>query len=259
MEIKTSEEIELLRKNALVVSRTLAEVAKNIEPGISTKRLDEIAEEYLRSEGAIPGFKGYNGFPNTLCISVNEEVVHGIPGDRVLRNGDIVSVDCGSYMHGYYGDSAYTFAVGEVKPEVMDLLRRTKDSLMLGIEMSVAGKRIGDISAAIQDYVEGFGYHVVRELVGHGIGTKLHEKPDVPNFGRKGNGIKLQEGMTICIEPMINLGTRNITQAKDGWTIRAADGQPSAHFELTIAVTKNEPDVLSTFRYIEEVLGPNKI
>ena len=259
MELKTGDEIELLRINALIVSRTLAEVAKYIKPGISTRMLDKIAEDYLRSEGAVPGFKGYNGFPNALCISINEEVVHGIPGDRVLKNNDIVSVDCGSIKHGYYGDSAYTFIVGEAKPEVLDLLKRTKESLNLGIGMAVAGKRIGDISSAIQNYVEGFGYSVVRELVGHGIGTKLHEKPDVPNYGRKGTGVKLQEGMTICIEPMINLGTKNITQSKDGWTIRAADGLPSAHFELTLAVTKNEADVLSTFKYIEEVLGPNKI
>jgi methionyl aminopeptidase len=259
MEIKTADEIELLRINALIVSRTLAEVAKYIKPGVTTRMLDKVAEDWLRSEGAVPGFKGYNGFPNTLCISVNDEVVHGIPGDRVLLNGDIVSVDCGSIKDGYFGDSAYTFAVGEVKPEVMDLMRRTKESLWKGIEMTVAGRRIGDISSAIQDHVEGFGYHVVRELVGHGIGSKLHEKPDVPNWGRKGTGIKLQEGMALCIEPMINLGTKNVVQAKDGWTIRTADGLPSAHFELTVVVTKNEPDVLSTFRYVEEVLGPNKI
>ena len=259
MELKTGDEIELLRLNALIVSRTLSEVAKYIKPGISTRMLDKIAEDYLRSEGAIPGFKGYNGFPNALCISINEEVVHGIPGDRVLKNSDIVSIDCGSIKHGYYGDSAYTFAVGEVKPEVLDLLRRTKESLTLGIEMAVAGKRIGDISSVIQNYVEGFGYSVVRELVGHGIGKKLHEKPDVPNYGRKGTGVKLQEGMTLCIEPMINLGTKNITQSKDGWTICSSDGLPSAHYELTVAVTKDEADVLSTFEYIEEVLGPNKI
>ena len=259
MEIKTEEEIKLLRINAQIVSRTLAEVAKHIQPGISTGMLDRVAEDFLRSEGAVPGFKGYNGFPNTLCISVNEEVVHGIPGERVLINGDIVSVDCGSIKHGFYGDSAYTFIVGETKPEVRLLLQRTKESLRLGIQNCVAGKRIGDISSAIQEYVEGFGYGVVRELVGHGIGRKLHEKPDVPNHGRKGTGIKLQEGMTLCIEPMINLGTKNITQSQDGWTIRASDGLPSAHFELTVAITRNEPDVLSTFDYIEEVLGPNKI
>lgn len=259
MELKTEEEIELLRENALIVSKTLAEVAKYIKPGVSTIRLDGIAEDYLRSEGAVPGFKGYNGFPNTLCISVNEEVVHGIPGDRVLKNGDIVSIDCGSIKNGYYGDTAYTFAVGEVSRVVMELLRKTKESLFLAINLAVAGKRVGDISAAVQEYVESFGYSVVRELVGHGIGKKLHEKPDIPNFGRKGTGVKLQEGLTICIEPMINLGTKNIVQAKDGWTIRTSDKQPSAHFELSVAVKKDRPDVLSTFQYIEEVLGPNKI
>jgi len=259
MELKREEEIEILRENALIISKTLAEVAKYIKPGVSTILLDSIAEDYLRSEGAVPGFKGYNGFPNTLCVSVNEEVVHGIPGERVLKNGDIVSIDCGSIKNGYYGDTAYTFAVGEVSNEVMELLRRTKESLFLAISLAVAGKRVGDISAAVQEYVESFGYSVVRELVGHGIGKKLHEKPDIPNFGRKGTGVKLQEGLTICIEPMINLGTKNIVQAKDGWTIRTSDKQPSAHYELTVAIKKDRPDVLSTFQYIEEVLGPNKI
>ena len=259
MELKREEEIEILRENALIISKTLAEVAKYIKPGVSTILLDSIAEDYLRSEGAVPGFKGYNGFPNTLCVSVNEEVVHGIPGERVLKNGDIVSIDCGSIKNGYYGDTAYTFAVGEVSNEVMELLRRTKESLFLAISLAVAGKRVGDISAAVQEYVESFGYSVVRELVGNGIGKKLHEKPDIPNFGRKGTGVKLQEGLTICIEPMINLGTKNIVQAKDGWTIRTSDKQPSAHYELTVAIKKDRPDVLSTFQYIEEVLGPNKI
>ncbi len=259
MELRTEEEIEILRENALIVSKTLAEVAKYIKPGVSTLLLDSIAEEYLRSEGAIPGFKGYNGFPNTLCVSINEEVVHGIPGERVLKNGDIVSIDCGSIKNGFYGDTAYTFVVGEVNGDVLNLLRRTKESLFLAINMAVAGKRVGDISAAVQEYVESFGYSVVRELVGHGIGKKLHEKPDIPNFGRKGTGAKLQEGLTICIEPMINLGTKNIVQAKDGWTIRTSDKQPSAHFELTVAIKKDRADVLSTFRFIEEVLGPNKI
>ncbi len=259
MELKTTEEIEILRENALIVSRTLAEVGKNIRPGVSTQTLDRIAEEYLRSQGAVPGFKGYNGFPATLCVSVNEEVVHGIPGERVLLNGDIVSIDCGSIKNGLYGDSAYTFAVGEVKPEVLDLLTRTKQSLFLAIENAVAGKRIGDIGAAVQDYVESFGYSVVRELVGHGIGRKLHEKPDVPNYGKRGTGIKLQDGLVICIEPMINLGTKSITQDRDGWTIRTADRMPSAHFELTVVVKNDKPDVLSTFRFIEEVLEPDKV
>ena len=259
MEIKTGEEIEILRENAVIVSKTLAEVAKYIKPGISTITLDKIAEDYLRAQGAVPGFKGYNGFPSTLCVSVNDEVVHGIPGERVLRNGDIVSIDCGSLKYGLYGDSAYTFSVGEVVPDVLRLLRRTKESLFLAVKMAVAGKRVGDIGSTVQDYVESFGYGVVRELVGHGIGRKLHEKPDIPNYGKKGTGIKLPEGLTICIEPMINMGTKNILQSKDGWTIRTADKLPSAHFELTIVVKKEVPEVLSTFQYIEEVLGQNKI
>jgi methionyl aminopeptidase len=255
---KSAAEIEILRENAIIVSKTLAEVAKNIEPGVQTITLDRIAEEFIRSQGAVPGFKGYRGFPNTLCISINEEVVHGIPGERVLKNGDIVSIDCGCRKDGFYGDSAYTFAVGHVSPEVFQLLQRTKESLLLAVDAAVAGKRVGDISAAVQDYVESFGYSVVRELVGHGIGRQLHEKPDIPNFGRKGSGMKLPEGMTICIEPMINLGTKNVVQANDGWTIRTADKMPSAHFELTVAVAKGKADVLSTFSYVEEVLGITK-
>lgn len=259
MDIKSEEDIRILRENALIVSRTLAEVAKYIEPGIKTIELDRIAEDFLVEEGAIPGFKGYNGFPNTLCISINDEIVHGIPGERVLKNGDIVSIDCGSIKNGFYGDSAYTFAVGDVAPEVLDLLRRTRESLFLAIEMAVSGKRVGDISAAVQEYVESFEYSIVRELVGHGIGRHLHEKPDIPNYGKKGSGVKLQEGLVICIEPMINLGTKNILQAKDGWTIRTADRLPSAHFELTVVVRKEKADVLSTFQYIEEVLGSSRI
>ena len=259
MIIKTAEEIELLRENALIVSRTLAAVAKEIKPGVQTKTLDKIAEEFIRSEGAVPGFKGYRGFPATLCISLNEEVVHGIPGERVLLNGDIVSIDCGCLKHGYYGDSAYTFMVGEVKPEVVILLKRTKESLYRAVEVAVTGKRTGDIGAAVQDYVESYGYSVVRELVGHGIGKTLHEKPDIPNYGKRGSGQKLPEGLCICIEPMINLGTKNVVQANDGWTIRTADRMPSAHFELTVVIRKEKADVLSTFRYIEEVLVPQLI
>jgi len=259
MEVKTGEEIEILRENAVIVSKTLAEVAKYIKPGTSTGMLDKVAEEYLRDQGAVPGFKGYNGFPASLCVSLNEEVVHGIPGDRVLKNGDVVSIDCGSLKNGLYGDSAYTFTVGDVEPGVFSLLRRTKESLFLALKMAVAGKRTGDIGSVIQDYVESFGYGVVRELVGHGIGRKLHEKPDIPNYGKKGTGIKLQEGMAICIEPMINMGTKNIVQSRDGWTIRTADKLPSAHFELTLIIRKNAPEVLSTFEYIEDVLGSNKI
>lgn len=259
MVVTKSEEVELLRENAIIVSKTLAEVAKHIEPGVKTITLDNKAEEFIRGEGAVPGFKGYRGFPGTLCISINEEVVHGIPGERVLKNGDVVSIDCGCIKHGYYGDSAYTFSVGEVNPEVMELLRRTRESLFRAIKMAQTGKRVGDISSAVQEYVESFGYSVVRELVGHGLGRQLHEKPDIPNYGRKGSGAKLQEGMVICVEPMINLGTKNVVQAADGWTIRTADRQPSAHYELTVVVRRDEPDVLSTFSYIEEVLGPNRI
>jgi methionyl aminopeptidase len=259
MDLKTGEEIEILRENAQIVSRTLAEVAKYIRPGIKTSSLDRIAEDYIRSQGAVPGFKGYNGFPATLCVSINEEIVHGIPGERVLKNGDIVSIDCGSIKDGFYGDSAYTFTVGEVKPEVLSLLKRTRESLFLALEMTVTGKRVGDISGTVQEYVESFGYSVVRELVGHGIGRKLHEKPDIPNFGKRGTGPKLQDGLVICIEPMINLGTKSVIQSRDGWTIRTADGMPSAHYELTAVVRKEKPDVLSTFGFVEEVLGNNKI
>lgn len=259
MTLKSAEEIEILRENALIVSKTLAEVAKNIKPGVSTLTLDKIAEEFIRAEGAVPGFKGYRGFPATLCTSINEEVVHGIPGERVLKNGDIISIDCGCRKDGYYGDSAYTFAVGEVSEGVMMLLKRTRESLTRAIEVAVAGRRVGDISAAVQEYVERYGYSVVRELVGHGIGRQLHEKPDVPNYGKRGSGIKMQPGLTLCLEPMINMGTKSVLQDHDGWTIRTADRMPSAHFELTVVVQKERADVLSTFTYIEEVLGPNSI
>jgi len=255
MVVKSAEAIEKLRENAIIVSKTLAEVAKYIKPGVKTMTLDEIAEAYIRSEGAVPGFKGYRGFPATLCVSINDEVVHGIPGERVLKNGDIVSIDCGCLKDGYYGDSAYTFTVGEVEPEVLGLLRRTKESLFKSLDVAVAGLRIGDIGFMIQEYVESFGYSVVRELVGHGIGTHLHEKPDIPNYGRRGSGAKMPEGLTICIEPMINLGTKNVVQARDGWTIRTADRMPSAHFELTVAIRKEKADVLSTFQYIEDVIN----
>jgi methionyl aminopeptidase len=259
MIVKTNEEIELLTENAVIVSKTLAEVAKYITPGVKTIRLDQIAEEFIRSEGAVPGFKGYRGFPGTLCISVNEEVVHGIPGERVLKNGDIVSIDCGCNKSGFYGDSAYTFPVGEVEKDILGLMKRTKESLLRAVDVAIVGKRVGDVSATVQEYVESFGYSVVRELVGHGIGRNLHEKPDIPNFGRKGTGNKLPDGLAICIEPMINLGTKNVTQSTDGWTIRTADRKPSAHYELTLVVRKEMPVVLSTFRFIEEVMGYNFI
>ena len=253
--LKTDEEIEIQRQSSLLVGKTLAEVAKIIRPGITTNALDKVAETFIRDNGAIPGFKGYGGFPATLCISVNDVVVHGIPGETVLKDGDIVSVDCGTLMNEFYGDSAYTFAVGEVDEEVLLLLQRTKESLYLGIEQAVAGKRVGDIGSAVQRHVESYGYSVVRDLVGHGVGRNLHEKPEVPNYGRRGSGIKLKSGMCLAIEPMVNMGVKEVFQDKDGWTIRTADAKPSAHFEHDIAVRNGKADILSTFEYIEEVLN----
>lgn len=251
---KTEEEIELLRLNHELVSKTLAEVAKLIRPGVSTLELDRRAEEYIRDNGAQPGFLGYNDYPNTLCTSVNSAVVHGIPSKSALQEGDIVSVDCGTFMHGFYGDSAFTFVIGEISPEVQRLIKVTRDCLELGIEKAVDGARVGDIGHAVQNYAEVSGYSVVRELVGHGIGRKMHEKPEVPNYGNRGGGAKLKEGVTICIEPMINMGTRQIFQERDGWTIKTVDGKPSAHFELAVVVRKGKAERLSTFRYIDEVL-----
>jgi methionyl aminopeptidase len=251
---KSEEEIELIRKSSLLVGKTLAEVARVIAPGMKTISLDILAEDFIRSHGAVPGFKGYNGFPYTLCISVNEQVVHGFPGERVLEEGDIVSVDCGVLMNGFYGDSAYTFPIGEVKQDVLQLMIRTKESLYLGIEMAVDGKRVGDIGFAVQNYVEEFGYAVVRDLVGHGVGRNLHEKPEIPNYGKRGTGTRLQSGMTIAIEPMINLGSKNVFQESDGWTIRTADRMPSAHYEHTVAVRHGKAEILSSFRYIEDEL-----
>ncbi|GAB4315330.1 MAG: type I methionyl aminopeptidase [Bacteroidales bacterium] len=252
---KTEEEIGLIRESSLLVGKTLAEVARLIRPGVKTIELDRRAETFIRDNGAVPGFKGYNGFPFTLCISVNENVVHGFPSDYELKEGDVVSVDCGVLMNGFYGDSAYTFAVGEIDPEVAALLERTKESLYLGIEKAVAGNRVGDIGNAIQRYVEGFGYGVVRDLVGHGLGSNLHEKPEVPNFGRRGSGPLLVENMVLAIEPMINLGSRKVVLEKDGWTFRTADRKPSAHFEHDIVVRKGKAEILSTFEYIEEVIN----
>jgi methionyl aminopeptidase len=255
IEIKTKEDISRLRRSSLLVGKTLAEIARHIKPGISTKDLDVIAEEFIRDSGAVPAFKGYGGFPATLCISINDEVVHGIPGKRTLKDGDIASVDWGVVLESFYGDSAYTFSVGEISEEIQNLLTRTKQSLYLGIEQAIAGNRIGDIGSAVQTYVESFGYGVVRDLVGHGIGRRLHEKPEVPNYGKRGSGIMLQEGMVICIEPMINLGRKNIIQESDGWTIRTSDKKPSAHFEHEIAIGKETADILSSFEEIEKVLN----
>ena len=255
--LKSEEEIELIRNSSLLVGKTLAEVANHLKPGVTTRFLDKIAEDYIRANDAIPGFKNYRGFSGTLCVSVNDQVVHGIPGNREIVDGDIVSVDCGAIMSGYYGDSAYTFAVGDVSKETLQLLRITKESLYKGIEMAVAGNRVGDIGHAVQSYVEGYGYSVVRELVGHGLGKKLHEEPQVPNYGNRGSGSKLSDGLVICIEPMINLGKKDILQEKDGWTIKTRDGKPSAHFEHAVVVRKGRCEVLSTFDYIESVKNEN--
>ncbi|HNS18468.1 MAG TPA: type I methionyl aminopeptidase [Bacteroidales bacterium] len=255
MMIKTEEEIIRIRNSSLIVGKALAEVARYIRPGVTTRELDRIAEEFIRDQGAIPAFKGYEGYPATLCVSVNDQVVHGIPGKRELKDGDIVSIDCGVVQDDFYGDSAYTFAVGEVPEEWLLLMKQTRESLYKGIEMAVAGKRVGDIGFAVQSWVEQFGYSVVRDLVGHGIGRNLHEKPEIPNYGKRGTGMKLTEGMTICIEPMINLGTRTVVQERDGWTIRTADGKPSAHYEHEVVVRKDSCEILSTFDYIEEVIN----
>ena len=252
---KTAAEIEIMREAAQIVSRTLGILAAEVKPGITPLYLDKIAEEYIRSQNAIPGFLGLYGFPNTLCISINEQVVHGIPTKRVLKEGDIISVDCGSLFEGFYGDHAYTFEVGEVTPEVKKLLEVTKECLDLGIEQTKVGNRIEDIGWAIQTHAEKHGYGVVRDLVGHGLGRAMHEDPQVANYGRRGRGKKIQEGLTIAIEPMINLGTEKVITLSDEWTIVTADGKPSAHFEHDIAVVNGLPEVLSTFKYIEEALA----
>jgi len=251
---KSAEEIELVRSSSLLVGKTLAEVARLITPGVTTAELDRIAEEFIRDNGGIPGFKGLYGCPSTLLISVNEQVVHGLPGERVLQEGDVASVDCGVLMNGFYGDSAYTFQVGEVAPEIRALLSITRECLALGIEQAVANRRTGDIGYAIQQHAEAHGYGIVRELVGHGVGRKLHEAPEVPNYGRRGHGARLTEGMVIAIEPMVNMGVKEVSQLDDGWTVVTRDSQPSAHFEHTVAVQAGKAEVLSTFSYIEDVL-----
>jgi len=252
---KTQEEVELIRESSLLVAKTLAEVARIIRPGITTLELDRVAETFIRDHQALPAFKDYNGFPNALCISVNSQVVHGIPGDYELKDGDVVSVDCGVLKNQFYGDSAYTFPVGDVSEDILRLLKTTRESLYKGIEKAVAGNRVGDISSAVQEYAESNGYSVVRELVGHGVGRFLHEKPEVPNYGKRGSGMTLKEGLVIAIEPMINMGTRSVIHDRDGWTVRTSDGKPSAHFEHTIAIRKGEADILSSFKYIEEVIN----
>ncbi|MCB0374936.1 MAG: type I methionyl aminopeptidase [Sinomicrobium sp.] len=253
--VKTGEEIELMRESALLVSRTLGMLAKEVKPGVTTLYLDKLAEAFIRDHGGVPGFLGLYGFPNTLCMSPNAQVVHGIPNDKPLAEGDIISIDCGVVKNGFYGDHAYTFEVGEVDEAVRKLLAVAKESLYIGIREFKAGNRTGDVGYAIQQHCEGHGYGVVRELVGHGLGRKMHEDPEMPNFGRRGYGKKFSEGMVVAIEPMINMGTRHVNQLKDGWTILTADGKPSAHFEHNVAIVNGKPELLSTFGYIYDALG----
>lgn len=263
--LKTDEEIELMRESNQLVGMTLGELAKHIKPGVTTLQLDKIAEEFIRSHGAIPSFLGYKGapgsidFPGSICASVNSQVVHGIPSGYVLQEGDVISIDCGTEKNGFCGDSAYTFCVGEVSDDVRKLLKTTKESLYRGIEQAVDGARLGNISEAIQTHCERNGYSVVRELVGHGIGRKMHESPDVPNYGKRGTGPLLKKGMCIAIEPMINMGSKNVIFDNDGWTIRTKDRKPSAHFEHTIAIREGKADILSSFEFVESVLGANAI
>ncbi len=257
--IYSPEEIEKIRQADLMVSRTLAEVAKVLEPGVSSKKLDKIAEEFIRDNGGIPAFKGYHGFPATLCISENNKVVHGIPSeDVVFKEGDIISIDCGVLLDGFYGDSAYTFALGEISPEAEKLMEVTKESLYRGIAQAKAGNRVGDIGYAIQSYVESFGYSVPREITGHGVGRHLHEEPSIPNYGRRGNGKRLKAGMVIAIEPMVIAGSKEIEILEDDWTIVSADGSLAAHYEHSLAITENDPIILSDFSIIEEVLKNKK-
>ena len=253
--LKNAEEIELMRESALIVSKTLGMLASEIKPGVSTLELDAKAETCILDHGAIPGFLGLYNFPNTLCMSPNAQVVHGIPNKNPLQEGDIISIDCGSLKNGFYGDHAYTFGVGEIDPENEKLLQVTKESLYKGIAEFKAGNRIGDLAYAIQQHAENEGYGVVRELVGHGLGTTMHEGPEVPNYGKRGRGKKFQDGMVLAIEPMINRGTQRIKHLKDGWTILTADGLPSAHFEHDVALIDGKPELLSTFQYIYEALG----
>jgi methionyl aminopeptidase len=254
---RTEEEIALIRESSLLVGKTLAEVARHLRPGITGLQIDKLADEFIRDHGATPSFKNYSGYPYSVCFSVNEQVVHGFPSNEEIREGDVVSVDCGVYMNGFHGDSAYTFAVGEIPERVALLLRTTRESLEKAIEQAVDGKRIGDIGYAVQSHAEAQGFTVVRELVGHGLGRNLHEAPEVPNYGKRGNGIALKPGMVLAIEPMINMGKRDVKTLRDGWTIVTRDGMPSAHFEHDIVVRKEKAEVLSTFGYIEEALKQN--
>ncbi len=251
--IRSDEEIELIKISAQILGKAHAEVAKLVRPGVTTKELDKVAETFIKDNGGSPSFLGYNKFPASLCISVNDVVVHGIPGRYEVRDGDIISIDCGVKLNGYHSDSAYTYPVGNVSPAVRRLLARTKESLYMGIQKAVEGNRVGDVGYAVQTYAEKFGYSVVRELVGHGVGQNLHEAPEVPNYGKRGQGPKLHEGMILAIEPMINFGKKAIVQERDGWTIRTVDRKPSAHFEHTVAVRKGKAEILTTFEYIEAV------
>ncbi len=252
--LKTDKEIELMRESNRLVGMTHGELSKHIRPGITTLQIDKIADEFIRDHGAIPSFFGYGGFPNSICTSVNDHVVHGIPNNTPLKEGDIISIDIGTVKNGYNGDSAYTYCVGEVSDEIKELLRVTRESLYIGIKQAKEGNRIGDIGHAIQTYCEKLGYSVVRELVGHGIGRKMHEAPEVPNYGRRGTGPLIKNGMCIAIEPMINMGSKNVVFENDGWTVRTKDRKPSAHFEHTIAVRNGKADILSTFEFIKDNL-----
>ena len=253
--VKSKEQIELMRESAIIVSKTLGMIASEIKEGVTTLHLDKLAEEFIRDHGAVPSFLGLYGFPNTLCMSPNTQVVHGIPNNTPLQCGDIISVDCGAFKNGFHGDHAYTFEIGDVAPETKKLLQITKESLYVGIREFKAGNRVEDVGNAIQKYTEAHGYGVVRELVGHGLGEKMHEEPEMPNYGKKGRGKLFVEGMVVAIEPMINLGTKNIKQHKDGWTITTADNKPSAHFEHDVALVDGKPELLSTFKYIYDALG----
>ena len=255
IQYKSPEEIELIRESAQIVSKTLGMLASEIKPGVSPLHLDKIAEEFIRDHGAIPGFLGLYDFPNTLCMSLNEAVVHGFPSDIPLEEGDIISIDCGSLKNEFYGDQAFTFAVGEVSQEIKDLLSVTRASLELGVAEAKVGNRIGDIGFAIQQHAEKHGYGVVKDLVGHGLGKVMHEDPQVPNYGKRGSGKKIKDGLVIAIEPMINLGTERVVQAEDGWTIITADRKVSAHFEHDVAIVNGKPEILSTFDYIDEALA----
>ncbi len=249
---KSDKDIQTIKDSAQILGKVHAEVAARIKPGVKTKELDKIAEEYIRDHHGVPSFKNYGGFPASLCISVNEIVVHGFPGSYELKEGDIISIDCGVLFNGFHSDSAYTYPLEGVKKEILDLLNRTYDSLYLGIEQAKVGNRIGDIGFVIQNYVEQFGYGVVRELVGHGVGKNLHEDPEVPNYGKRGKGTKIVPGMVFAIEPMINMGTKNVVQERDGWTIRTTDRKPSAHFEHMVAIFENRTEILTTHEYLEE-------